>query len=109
MDVKALREKVRVSKGNLVPSGTAHVAVETMIRDEPMLFRGWNTGSGMFGPDQAESFQVTVRSTIIHDRELETLSEVAKEFGFNYYIDALNIGNPKDPFILIRCRMYRGQ
>lgn len=108
MDAKALREKVKAAKGNLVPSGAAVTAVQMMVKAEPMLFRGWNADLPMFAPDNSQTFQIEVRSTTIHDRECEMLCEVAKEFGFNYYIDTLNLGNPKDARILIRCRMNPG-
>jgi len=108
MDAKALREKVKAAKGNLVPGGMAITAVQMMIKAEVMLFRGWNADLGMYSPDNSQTFQIEVRSTTVHDKECEMLSEVAKEFEFNYYIDTISMGNPKDARILIRCRLNPG-
>lgn len=87
----------------MVPHGRMVTATGYMLglfAQSDKLFRGWNADLCMRGPiSPNQVFQIAIVGNIIHQEEIDLLSVLASEYGFDYFIDV----NRKTGEILIRC------
>ena len=88
---------------HMVPHGRMMTSTKYMLElfaQSDKLFRGWESDLQMrcpLSPNQV--FQIAVGVSVIHKEELDLLSTLATEYGFDYFIDL----NQKTGEILIRC------
>lgn len=90
-------------RAHMVPHGRMVTAAKYMLElfaQSDKLFRGWNADLCMRIPTSPNQvFQIAMSSNMIHKEELDLLSVLATEYGFDYFIDL----NQKTGEILIRC------
>jgi hypothetical protein len=95
--------KIRNSESlkNMVPTGQMVTATKIMfltLESSDRFFRGWSADLAMRAPmTPNQVFQITITTNIIHKEELDLLSLLSNEFGFDYYIDT------STPQTIIRC------
>lgn len=92
-----------VKRQSMVPHGRMVTAAKCMLElfaRSDKLFRGWNADLCMRCPTSPNQvFQISMSGNMIHKEELDLLSTLSTEYGFDYFIDL----NQKTGEILIRC------
>lgn len=87
----------------MVPHGRMVTAAQYMLEMfaiSDKLFRGWNADLIMRCPTSPNQvFQIQIVGNIIGKEELDLLSVLGTEYGFDYFIDF----NRKTGEVLIRC------